>query len=111
MTWSARWTRPPSATRSWGGREALIANLGVGCESFAFPFGRRWDFDETSVSLAREAGFECAVTTHAGANTRSSDAYRLGRSMIEDSVQLHLVAAEMCGAFTLLRKLGLDLSE
>jgi peptidoglycan/xylan/chitin deacetylase (PgdA/CDA1 family) len=94
-----------------GGREALIADLGVGCESFAYPFGRRWDFDETSVSLAREAGFECAVTTHAGANTRSSDAYRLGRSMIEDSVQLHLVAAEMCGAFILLRKLGLDLSE
>jgi hypothetical protein len=31
--------------------------------------------------------------------------------MIEDSVKLHLVAAEMCGAFTLLRKLGLDLSE
>jgi len=94
-----------------GGREALISELGAGCESFAYPFGRRWDFDETSVSLAREAGFECAVTTHAGVNTKASDAYRLNRWMIDGSVKLHLVAAEMCGAFLLLRKLGLDLSE
>ena len=94
-----------------GGREALVSGLGVGCESFAYPFGRRWDFDETSVAMAKEAGFECAVTTHAGVNTRSSDPYRLARWMIDDSVQQHLVAAEMCGAFALFRKLGLDLSE
>ena len=94
-----------------GGREALTGPLGVGCESFAYPFGRRWDFDETSVGMAREAGFECAVTTHSGANTRGSDPYRLKRWMIDDDAELHLLAAEMCGAFELFRRVGLDLSE
>jgi len=94
-----------------GGREALTGPLALGCESFAYPFGRRWDFDETSVGMAREAGFECAVTTHSGASTKGADPYRLNRWMIDDEVELHLLAAEMCGAFELFRKVGLDLSE
>ncbi len=94
-----------------GGREALTGPLALGCESFAYPFGRRWDFDETSVELARETGFECAVTTHSGAATKSADPYRLSRWMIDDETGLHLLAAEMCGAFELFRKVGLDLSE
>ena len=94
-----------------GGRMALMDQHGVGCESFAYPFGRSWDYDETSSELARDAGFECAVETHAGACTRASDPYRLSRWMIDDRVALHLIAAEACGAFELFRKVGLDLSE
>lgn len=94
-----------------GGREALTGPLGLGAESFAYPFGRRWDLDETSVELVQEAGFSCAATTHSGANTRTSDPYRLKRWMIDDEAQLHLIAAEMCGAYELFRKIGLDLSE
>jgi len=94
-----------------GGREALTESLGVECESFAYPFGRRWDFDDTSVMIAREAGFTCAVTTHSGACTKGSDPYRLNRWMIDDEVKPHLIAAEMCGAFELFRCVGLDLSE
>jgi peptidoglycan/xylan/chitin deacetylase (PgdA/CDA1 family) len=93
------------------GREALTGELGLGAESFAYPFGRRWDFDETSVELAREAGFECAVTTHSGASTKDAQPYELKRWMIDDEAKLHLLAAEMCGAFELFRKIGLDLSE
>lgn len=94
-----------------GGRAALTGPLGVGCESFAYPFGRRWDFNDTSIDLAREAGFECAVSTHSGVCTKRSDPYRLNRWMIDDEAQLHLIAAEACGAFELLRRVGLDLSE
>ena len=94
-----------------GGRQSLVERRGVGCESFAYPFGRSWDFNEASVQAARDAGFECAVHTHAGAVTRSSDPYRLSRWMIDDHAQLHLIAAEACGAFELFRKVGLDLSE
>ena len=93
------------------GRESLVERRGVGCESFAYPFGRSWDFNEASVQAVRDAGFECAVHTHAGVATRGSDPYRLSRWMIDDQVQLHLIAAEACGAFELFRKVGLDLSE
>jgi len=94
-----------------GGRRALMERHGVGCESFAYPFGRRWDYDETSMEVARDAGFECAVETHAGACTRASNPFRLSRWMIDDRASLHLIAAEACGAFELCRKVGLDLSE
>ncbi len=94
-----------------GGRAALTGPLGLGCESFAYPFGRSWDFNETSIAMAREAGFECAATTHSGACTKRSDPFRLSRWMIDDEAQLHLIAAEACGAFELFRRLGVDLSE
>ncbi|MCH2106270.1 MAG: polysaccharide deacetylase family protein [Planctomycetes bacterium] len=94
-----------------GGRQVLMDRHGVGCESFAYPFGRRWDYNETSVEVARDAGFECAVQTHAGACTRTSDAFHLSRWMIDDEAALHLIAAEACGAFELFRRVGLDLSE
>src|SRR5262249_58626315 len=35
---------------------------------FAFPNGRRDDYNETAIQLVREAGFTCAVTTQRGLN-------------------------------------------
>lgn len=94
-----------------GGKSAMERELGEDVKTFAYPFGRAWDFDEHSVSAAREAGFEWAVTTHAGVNVRGADPLRLKRLPIDDTTQIHLVVAEACGGFELLRKFGLDLSE
>jgi peptidoglycan/xylan/chitin deacetylase (PgdA/CDA1 family) len=95
-----------------GARAALERALGPASGvSFAYPFGRRWDHDEASAQAVREAGFASAVTTHAGTNTRASDRLHLARWMIDEETPLHLLAAEACGAFLLLRRLGLDLSE
>ena len=52
-----------------------------------------------------------ATTTHAGTNTPGSCPHRLARWMIDEATPLHLMAAEACGGFELLRRLGLDLSE
>lgn len=93
------------------GRTALERALDLEVESFAYPFGRSWDFDEGTVEAVRDAGFRAAVTTHAGVNRRSSDPLRLARWMIDDHTPLHLLAAEACGGFDLLRRIGLDLSE
>jgi len=93
------------------GREAVRAALGGEVKSFAYPFGRRWDFDAHSCEAVRAAGFETAVTTHAGTNGRAADPLRLRRWMIDEGARLHLIAAEACGGFDLLRKVGLDLSE
>jgi len=78
---------------------------------FAYPFGRRWDFDEASVAAVRAAGFDWAVTTHAGTNDADTDPWRLRRLMIDADVKPHLLVAEACGGFDLLRRAGLDLSE
>ncbi|MEM6567997.1 MAG: hypothetical protein AAF957_06275, partial [Planctomycetota bacterium] len=78
---------------------------------FAYPYGRRWDFDDESVAAARAAGYACAVTTHAGVNGSGTDRYRLHRWPIHDGTALHHVGAEASGCFELLRRIGIDLVE
>lgn len=93
------------------GREAIARRLDVESRSFAYPFGRRWDYDAKSKEAVRKSGFASAATTHAGTNRKGVDAYELKRLMIDEDAELHLVAAEACGGFDLLRVFGLDLSE
>ncbi len=80
-------------------------------ESFAYPFGRHWDWNKDTVEAVRAAGFTTAATTHAGTNTIKTDPYRLKRWMIDDHTPMHLMVCELCGGFDFLRKFGLDLSE
>lgn len=94
-----------------GGAEAIRREIRNGLSTFAYPWGRRWDFDEHSKSAARAAGFRCAVTMHAGINDARTDRFALKRLAIDDSAKLHLLVAEACGGFELLRRIGLDLSE
>lgn len=94
-----------------GCRATLEQRLGARSASFAYPFGRRWDYDAGAKQAAKEAGFATATTTHAGTNSKSSDAYELKRLMIDEDVKLHVVVTEACGGFDLLRRIGLDLSE
>lgn len=93
-----------------GGRERLASRL-LEPRSFAYPFGRKWDWNQDSVEAVRAAGFTTATTTHAGTNTKGSDPMRLARWMIDDDTPMHLMVCEVCGGFELLRRLGLDLSE
>lgn len=97
-----------------GGRRAIEGLLGEGAPAqtaFAYPYGRRWDFDRDSPGAARAAGYRYAVTTHAGVNRRDADPYRLRRWPIHDGTRLHEVATEACGAFEWLRRLGVNLVE
>ena len=107
----ARLDRDGAQAEIAGSKRALEAGLGAPIESFAYPFGRRWDYDHNSVDAARAAGFASATNTHAGTNNPHSDRYQLRRVMIDADAQLHLLVAEACGGFDLLRKLGLELGE
>jgi len=107
-------TLSPDAARAeiTGGRDALLRELGrPALVSFAYPFGRHWDYHEAAREGVREAGFEVAVTTHAGLVTIATDKLRLPRWMLEEQTPLHLLVAEACGGFELLRRFGLNLSE
>jgi peptidoglycan/xylan/chitin deacetylase (PgdA/CDA1 family) len=55
--------------------EKLKAPISV----FAYPNGRRDDFDEISKGLLVEAGYVCAVTTILGTNQPGQDLYELRR--------------------------------
>lgn len=95
-----------------GGRRALEESFGPETGvSFAYPFGRRWDIDDSSIEAVRGAGFRGALTTHTGVVRRETDRMRLPRWMIDDATPLHHLVCEACGGFDLLRRVGLNLSE
>jgi peptidoglycan/xylan/chitin deacetylase (PgdA/CDA1 family) len=79
--------------------------------TFAYPFGRKWDYDAGSMAAVSESGWPVAVNTHAGTNGPRSDPLQLRRIPIDDTSRLHVLVAEACGGFDLLRRIGLDLSE
>jgi len=93
-----------------GCADSLRRGLGRAPASFAYPFGRNWDFDATSAAAARDAGFVTATTTHAGVHRKGGDPYRVPRVMIDEDARLHRIAAEACGGYELLRRIGIDLS-
>lgn len=94
-----------------GSAEAIEHHLGHRPRSFAYPFGRRWDVDHHSADAARDAGFDTAVSSHSGANEATAERHSLKRVCIDNEFRMHLLVAEVCGGFALLRRLGLDWSE
>jgi len=58
--------------------------LGRRVSQFAYPFGRRDDFDDTSVEAVRLANFDNACTTLPGTARPSTDPYRLPRRLVMD---------------------------
>ena len=94
------------------GRDALRGTLqGEGEVSFAYPYGRRWDVNDDSPAAVRAAGYQVAVTTHAGVGRASTDPFLMPRWPIHNGTRMHLVGTEACGAFDWLRRLGIDLVE
>ena len=93
-------------------RERMVAELGPGAgRTFAYPFGRRWDYGREAMTAARAAGFDLAVNTHAGTNGPDADPMQLLRLPIDDHTPMHLLVTQACGGFELLRRFGLDLRE
>jgi peptidoglycan/xylan/chitin deacetylase (PgdA/CDA1 family) len=94
-----------------GGAEAMGKALGRAPVTFAYPWGRRWDFTPENAAATARAGFRTAVTMHAGTNLPGTEPTAYHRLAIDGDARLHLLATEACGGFELLRRVGLNLSE
>jgi peptidoglycan/xylan/chitin deacetylase (PgdA/CDA1 family) len=73
-----------------GSQADIRENLGLEPRSFAYPNGRRGDFDEVTQSIVRDAGFDYAVTTVFGSNSldephRPGDLFDLRRVSLAES--------------------------
>ncbi len=60
-------------------RDILERELGVVPRLFAYPNGRRDDFDERAKRALRDLGFRAAMTTESGVNARNTDRFELLR--------------------------------
>ena len=67
-----------------GSRRELEQSIGRAVSHFAYPFGRRDDFDDRSVDAVRSAEFDTACTTIPGTARPSTDSYRLPRRLVMD---------------------------
>ena len=64
-------------------KQRLETELGREVTTFAYPNGAATDFDDTSVRLARDAGYRHAVSTVPGVNVATTDPLRLRRLVLE----------------------------
>jgi peptidoglycan/xylan/chitin deacetylase (PgdA/CDA1 family) len=67
-----------------GSRAELERAIGRAVPHFAYPFGRRGDFDDRSVDAVRLAAFDTACTTIPGTARSTADPYRLPRRLVMD---------------------------
>ena len=67
-----------------GSKRELEQSIGRVVSHFAYPFGRRDDFDDRSVDAVRSAAFDTACTTIPGTARSSTDPYRLPRRLVMD---------------------------
>ena len=65
-------------------KRTLEQSIGRPVSHFAYPFGRRDDFDDRSVDAARAAEFDTACTTVPGTARSTTDPHRLPRRLVMD---------------------------
>ncbi|MBM3976766.1 MAG: hypothetical protein FJ299_07220 [Planctomycetes bacterium] len=94
-----------------GCQRRMAERLAAPAVTLAYPWGRRWDYNSDSCAVAEQSRFACAVTSHSGTNDARTKPMELKRIPFDEDSQLHLLVAEACGGFDLLRKLGIDWSE
>ena len=94
------------------GRNSMLALLGPELSlTFAYPFGRRWDFDESTKHAVIAAGYSVAVSTHPGVYHGTEDVMALGRTMLTEDLPIYQIMMEACGAYQWLRRFGIELAE
>ena len=62
-----------------GSKKIIESHLDTSIETFAYPNGRRGDFDERTKNILVQNGYKCAVTTCHGLNNQFHDLFELFR--------------------------------
>ena len=72
----SRLSRDRAREEITAGRKKLEDRFGIPVEHFAYPYG---DYNETTVELVQEAGFQTACTMHRGVNLSDTSPFELKR--------------------------------
>ena len=85
-----------------GCAQLLEHNLAHPATTFAYPFGSAADYDQTSVRLARQAGFRYAFSNQYGLNREGADPWNLKRIWVDGTDSLESFKAKVDGRLDLL---------
>lgn len=86
----ARISREQAQQEIFHSRQVLQERIGEAVSAFAYPFGTSADFNASTASLIRDAGYTCAFTSQHGVIPAGSDAYALPRVKVEGGEGLWL---------------------
>lgn len=92
-----------------GSLRDLESWLGHGVATFAYPYGRTWDFDATTLSILSDLGFRGALTAMPGLNDAGTPPMELRRLAVNEDSDLADVLCEVDGVFDWFARRGLDL--
>jgi len=73
--------------------------------TFAYPFGRPWDYDDGCFEILREVGYRCSCAAIDGTNDPETDRWQLRRLPLNDDIPLADILAEIDGTLPLFRRL------
>jgi poly-beta-1,6-N-acetyl-D-glucosamine N-deacetylase len=80
----------------------LEQGFGVAVYALAYPNG---DYSDRELSLARAAGYTCALTVDGGSNGSSTDPFRLRRIVVDDRDSADAVVVKASGLWRLAKRL------
>lgn len=94
--------RPEAAADELTRSKMIIEErLGMPCDLFCYPNGRRGDFDQNTGRLVRDAGYRCALTTVHGMNGSGADVYALRRYPVTGRMVAGELAVRLSGVVEL----------
>jgi peptidoglycan/xylan/chitin deacetylase (PgdA/CDA1 family) len=80
-------------------KEILEFELHAKVDSFAYPYGELFSFDERAIRILKESGYRYAFTTHFGRSSPSNDLYRLKRISIWEDDEIKDIKAKLLGYY------------
>ncbi len=92
-----------------GSLRDLESWLGHSIASFAYPYGRTWDYNEETRSILEELGFRSSTTAMPGLNDAATPLLDLKRIAVNEDSDLSEVMCEVDGVFRWFGRRGLNL--
>ena len=92
-----------------GSLSDLRAWLGHDVATFAYPYGRSWDYNADTLAVLAELGVRAAITAMPGLNEPTTGRLELRRTAVSEELPLSEILCEVDGAFDWLARRGLDL--
>jgi poly-beta-1,6-N-acetyl-D-glucosamine N-deacetylase len=83
-------------------KRQLEQSFGVAVYALAYPNG---DYSDRELSLARAAGYTCALTVDGGSNTSATNPFRLRRIAVDDRDSVDAAIVKASGLWRLVKRL------
>jgi peptidoglycan/xylan/chitin deacetylase (PgdA/CDA1 family) len=92
-----------------GSMRDLESWLGHPVTTFAYPYGRTWDYNDETLGILQELGFRGALTAMPGLNDPATERMALRRLAVNEQTPLAEVLCEVDGVFDWFERRGISL--